>query len=113
MTPGITSLEYEQRRSRLAAKLPNNAIAIVAASDINFRSGGVFYEFHQDPDFFYLTGFNEPEALDVKVQRIMTIHSISTFVRRTQNLRYGTVQDQELPQPGMCSTPTSPRTLLD
>ncbi|KKY17489.1 putative xaa-pro dipeptidase app [Phaeomoniella chlamydospora] len=65
VTPGITALEYAQRRSRLAAKLPNNAIAVVAASDIQFRSGGVFYEFHQDPDFFYLTGFNEPEALAV------------------------------------------------
>ena len=65
MTPGITALEYAQRRSRLAAKLPDNAIAIVAASDIKFRSGGVFYEFHQDPDFLYLTGFQEPEALAV------------------------------------------------
>ena len=25
----------------------------------------MFYEFHQDPDFFYLTGFNEPDALAV------------------------------------------------
>ena len=65
MTPGITALEYAQRRTRLAAKLPDEAIAIVAASDIKYRTGGVFYEFHQDPDFFYLTGFNEPEALAV------------------------------------------------
>ena len=65
LTPGITAVEYAGRRSRLAARLPENAIAIVAASDVQYRSGDVFYEFHQDPDFFYLTGFNEPEALAI------------------------------------------------
>ena len=65
LTPGITAAEYAQRRASLAHKLPNKAVAIVAAADLLFRSGNVFYEFHQDPDFFYLTGFNEPEALAI------------------------------------------------
>ncbi|OJD28084.1 hypothetical protein ACJ73_00511 [Blastomyces percursus] len=65
LTPGITALEYAHRRSKLASKLPKNAIAVVAASDVKYRSGSVFYEYHQDPDFFYLTGFNEPGALAI------------------------------------------------
>ncbi|KAI9726689.1 MAG: hypothetical protein M1834_008954 [Cirrosporium novae-zelandiae] len=65
ITPGISAIEYAQRRSNLAVKLPKNAIAIIAASDIKYRSGSVFYEFHQDPNFYYLTGFNEPEALAI------------------------------------------------
>lgn len=65
VTPGITALEYAYRRSNLASKLPENSIAIVAASEVKFRSGAVFYEFHQDSNFFYLTGFNEPEAVAV------------------------------------------------
>ena len=65
VTPGITALEYHQRRSKLAASIPENAIAILAASDTKYRSGAVFYEFHQEPNFFYLTGFNEPEAIAV------------------------------------------------
>lgn len=56
MTPGITALEYAQRRSKLAAKLPGNGLAIITASELKYRSGPVFYEFHQDSDFFYLTG---------------------------------------------------------
>lgn len=56
VTPGITALEYAQRRTKLAAQLPANAIAVVAASDVVFRTGHVFYNYHQDPDFFYLTG---------------------------------------------------------
>ncbi|KAI9712694.1 MAG: hypothetical protein M1820_001315 [Bogoriella megaspora] len=64
-TPGISALEYAQRRSRLARQLPKRGVAVVAASDVKYRSGAVFYEFHQNPDFFYLTGFNEPEALAI------------------------------------------------
>lgn len=69
LTPGISSLEYHQRRSKLAASLPENGIAILAASDTKYRSGAVFYEFHQESNFFYLTGFNEPEATAI-IQKI-------------------------------------------
>ncbi|TKA77067.1 hypothetical protein B0A49_03428 [Cryomyces minteri] len=65
VTPGISALEYHRRRSKLAQALPKNSIAVIAASDTKYRSGAVFYEFHQDPSFLYLTGFNEPEALAV------------------------------------------------
>ncbi|KAL3422028.1 metallopeptidase family M24 [Phlyctema vagabunda] len=65
ITPGISAQEYADRRSRLAAELADNGIAIIVASDTKWRSGAVFYEFHQDPNFLYLTGFNEPEAVAV------------------------------------------------
>ncbi|OAG34586.1 hypothetical protein AYO21_11280 [Fonsecaea monophora] len=82
LTPGITAQEYADRRTRLAAKLPDKAIAIIAAADLQFRSGSVFYEFHQDPDFLYLTGFNEPEALAViGKDPTGTDHTFHLFVR--------------------------------
>ncbi|KAK4549508.1 hypothetical protein LTR36_006505 [Oleoguttula mirabilis] len=65
LTPGISALEYHHRRAALARKLPQNSVAVLAAADTKFRSGAVFYEFHQEPNFFYLTGFNEPEAVAV------------------------------------------------
>ncbi|KAF2020978.1 hypothetical protein BU24DRAFT_339405 [Aaosphaeria arxii CBS 175.79] len=65
ITPGITAQEYYDRRVNLAKALPPNSIAVLAASDVKYRSGAVFYKFHQDPDFLYLTGFNEPDALAV------------------------------------------------
>lgn len=65
LTPGITSQEYYDRRQKLVEKLPPNSVAVVAAADLVQRTGSCFYEFFQDPDFFYLTGFNEPEALAV------------------------------------------------
>ncbi|KAL8678614.1 MAG: hypothetical protein Q9186_005039 [Xanthomendoza sp. 1 TL-2023] len=82
VTPGITASEYAQRRSKLASKLPKNGVAILAASDVKYRSGAVFYEFHQDSDFFYLTGFNEPEAVAViGKSTVDDDHSFHLFVR--------------------------------
>lgn len=65
VTPGITALEYHHRRAALAEKLPRHSVAVLAANDLKYRSGPVFYEYHQEPNFFYLTGFNEPEAVAV------------------------------------------------
>jgi intermediate cleaving peptidase 55 len=69
VTPGITAQEYADRRSKLAASLPENSIAVLASSNTKYRSGAVFYEFHQEPNFLYLTGFNEPEAVAV-IQKV-------------------------------------------
>lgn len=58
VTPGITALEYAQRRSKLANKLPQNAIAVLAASEVKYRAAGIFNEYRQDSNFFYLTGMS-------------------------------------------------------
>ena len=73
VTPGITAQEYADRRAKLVASLPENGIAILASSDIKYRSGAVFYEFHQEPNFLYLTGFNEPEAVAV-IQKVGSLN---------------------------------------
>ncbi|KAJ5928315.1 hypothetical protein N7466_007271 [Penicillium verhagenii] len=65
LTPGVTALEYALRRSRLANKLPEGAVAILAASEVKYRAPGIFHEYRQESNFFYLTGFNEPNALAV------------------------------------------------
>ncbi len=59
----ITQQEYQARRRALAAKLPAEAIAIIPAANEVLRNGDAHYRFRQDSDFYYLTGFNEPEAL--------------------------------------------------
>ncbi|KAJ5190924.1 uncharacterized protein N7498_009909 [Penicillium cinerascens] len=65
LTPGVTALEYAQRRSRLANKLPKGAIAVLASSEVKYRAPGIFHEYRQESNFFYLTGFNEPNALAI------------------------------------------------
>lgn len=55
-------LPYRDRRARAAAQL-GNAAAVIPASHLSLRNGDSEYEFRQDSDFYYLTGFNEPDAV--------------------------------------------------
>jgi len=54
---------FAERRERFLAELPRGSIALFAAAPVAVRSGDVEYPYRQDNDFFYLTGFPEPEAL--------------------------------------------------
>ncbi|KAK0708257.1 peptidase M24, structural domain-containing protein [Lasiosphaeris hirsuta] len=65
ITPGITAQEYADRRTKLAHSLANGGIAVLAAADLKYRSGAVFFPFRQESNFLYLTGFLEPGALAV------------------------------------------------
>lgn len=55
--------EYAVRRQILAKKLPPQTVAIIPAAKERLRNGDAVYRFRQDSDFFYLTGFEEPEAV--------------------------------------------------
>lgn len=55
--------EYSLRRAKLAKKLPKNSVAIIPAASEILRNGDAHFRFRQDSDFYYLTGFNEPDAL--------------------------------------------------
>ena len=63
LTPGISALEYYERRIRLAETLPSKSCVILAGNDIQFASGAVFYPFQQENDLFYLSGWNEPNSV--------------------------------------------------
>ena len=42
-----------------------DSIAVLASSPVQQRNNDVEYAYRQDSDFFYLTGFNEPESIAV------------------------------------------------
>lgn len=54
---------YLQRRQRLFAQLPANSVALLPAASEQSRSRDTEYPFRQNSDFWYYTGFNEPDAL--------------------------------------------------
>lgn len=56
---------FAERRARLAQEIGDDAIAVIPAAVEVIRSNDTEFEFHQDPDFLYLTGFHEPEAVAV------------------------------------------------
>lgn len=65
LTPGISSLEYYERRLKLANRLPEKSIAVVVGNQVKFSSGAVFYDFQQNNDLYYLTGWLEPDSIAI------------------------------------------------
>ncbi|MGB8855189.1 MAG: aminopeptidase P N-terminal domain-containing protein, partial [Burkholderiales bacterium] len=57
---------YQQRRKRLGQKL-QNGIAVIPTAPERARNSDTHYTFRFDSHFYYLTGFNEPEAVVVVV----------------------------------------------
>ncbi len=63
----MTAAEYRRRRRRLAAAMKPGGVALLAAAPESVRNRDVHHPYRQDSDFFYVTGFPEPEALAVLV----------------------------------------------
>ena len=55
---------YIDRRRRFAEAI-GDALAIIPAAREVARNADTHYEFRQDSDFFFLTGFDEPDAVAV------------------------------------------------
>ncbi|MDP7553043.1 MAG: aminopeptidase P N-terminal domain-containing protein [Candidatus Thioglobus sp.] len=56
---------HQKRRQELLRKLERNAIVIVSTNSEQKRNGDVNYPFRPDSNFWYLTGFTEPDAVAV------------------------------------------------
>ena len=56
-------LELQRRRSRLMATIGPTGVAVVFGNTEVSRNGDTHYPFRQHSDFFYLTGFSEPNAV--------------------------------------------------
>ena len=57
--------EFKKRRKQLMQRIGKGNIALLGSSPTKFRNRDVQYPFRQDSDFYYLTGFCEPDALAV------------------------------------------------
>src|SRR2546423_15712338 len=55
---------FIDRRQRLAEAIGDGLAVIPAAREVS-RNSDVHYEFRQDSDFFFLTSFDEPDAVAV------------------------------------------------
>lgn len=57
--------EFSRRRELLINQVGHGNIAVIASANTKTRNRDVDYPFRQESDFYYLTGFNEPDALAV------------------------------------------------
>jgi len=59
----IRPAEYARRRLALMSMMEPGAIAVIPGAPRRYRNRDTEYPFRQDSDFYYLTGFSEPDAL--------------------------------------------------
>ena len=59
--------EFKNRRKRLMDMIGSDSIAILPTASISIRNRDVEFPFRPDSDFFYLTGYPEPEAVLVLI----------------------------------------------
>src|SRR3989338_7734138 len=57
-------------------EIGNDAVAVFYAAPERVRNNDVDYLFHQDDNFYYLTGFTEPNAVLVLIPRGASVRGI-------------------------------------
>ncbi len=67
MTTAINARDYSRRRRQLMRMAGEDAILVLPAAPVRIRSRNTHYSYRQDSDFWYLSGFPEPEAVLVLV----------------------------------------------
>ncbi len=63
----MTSNEFKRRRRQLMKMMGPDSIAILPAAPVAMRNRDAEYHYRPDSDFYYLTGFPEPEAVAVLI----------------------------------------------
>ena len=62
-TDYLSSQFHFEKRDAFRSKMPKNSVAVFFSNPLRNRANDVDFIFHQDPDFYYLTGYTEPNAV--------------------------------------------------
>ena len=84
---------HKERRDKLMAEMGENAIAVFYAAPVRSRNGDVEYQYRQDDNLYYLTGFPEPNAILLLAPKGMSVRD------RQDTMKMVTVKEILLVQP--------------
>ncbi|KAK1928153.1 Xaa-Pro aminopeptidase 3 [Phytophthora citrophthora] len=62
LQPGLPATEFQERRKKLFATMPDNSALITNAAEVKYMTHDIPWDFHQNSNFMYLTGLEEPDA---------------------------------------------------
>ena len=83
--PALDASFHKERRQMVLDQLPPNSISVIFSAPIRNRSNDVDHPYHQNPNFYYLTGFQEAHAVLVLLGTPIEFGELSTqeilFVR--------------------------------
>jgi Xaa-Pro aminopeptidase len=87
----LTADFHKSRRAALRTIMPQKSVAVFFANPERNRANDVSYRYHQDPNFYYLTGSEEPSAVLLVFKDMQTITNETfneiIFVRPHQALK--------------------------
>ncbi len=63
----MSQKEFPRRRRKLLRAMGPRTVAVVATSKVQYRNSDTAHPFRPDSDFYYLSGFPEPEAVLVLI----------------------------------------------
>ena len=63
-----------------AAALPEGAVVVLAAAPLKYKSGAVFHPYRQESNFWYLTGWEEPDSAAV-IEKMENDYHFTLFCR--------------------------------
>ena len=75
----LSSEFHKSRREALRDKMSTNTVAVFFANPVRNRANDVEYVYHQDPNFYYLTGYKEPHAVLVIFSEMQTNSENKTY----------------------------------
>ena len=67
---------YKSRRINISEKLPKNSVLLIPGANTQYRNADSAYAFRQDSNFYYLSGFCEPDSLMAIINNDDGINSI-------------------------------------
>ena len=59
----LSAEHYQKVRKAFRQEMPDNSVAVLFSAPIRNRANDVDYIYHQDPNFFYLTGWHQPHSV--------------------------------------------------
>ena len=82
---------HQAKREQLRRIMPPNSVAVFFSNAVRSRSNDGFYKYHPDPNFYYLTGYLEPDAVLLIFKENQTINKKESneiiFVRQHDALK--------------------------
>lgn len=60
---------FSARREKIFQQMPDNSIALLASASVQYRNSDTEYPYRQDSHFYYLTGFDESQALAILAKK--------------------------------------------
>ncbi len=71
----MNETHFHQRRNKLLERM-EEGVAIIASAPVQTRSNDTEYPYRQNSDFYYLSGFNEDNAVLVLIKTVESIKTI-------------------------------------